>query len=314
MARESKVLVTEDGTFDLTAYRWDDQLFSDLLTRENPINTDQAMDISRSLKEEILKMEVQTISVPFLEKIVEKKLLEYGLTKPSPVKLGKFIFVKQEQLRLSDNAVTVLKRRYLEKDEEGRIQETPEGMFRRVARHIAKAEQAYGADEKAVAEMEERFYSTDDRIPVPAQLPHPHECGPTASASWRPVLCSPWKTAWRASLTPSRTRRSSTSPAAVPGFSFSRLRPKNSKVGTTGGVASGPVSFMKIFNTATEQVKQGGTRRGANMAILRVDHPDILEFITCKKNNKELNNFNISVGVTDAFHGGGQGRGELRPD
>ena len=112
MAQHGKILVTKDGTFDLSAYRWDDNLFSDLLVRENPINSDQAMDISRSLREEILKMELRTITIPLLEEIIEAKLMEYGLTKTTPIKLDSSLFLKEEPV-LSDNALRVLKKRYL---------------------------------------------------------------------------------------------------------------------------------------------------------------------------------------------------------
>lgn len=298
MGEKGKILLTEDGSFDLGSYQWDDHRFSDLLVRENPINTDQAMDISRFLREEITKLKLQTITIPMIENMIEAKLLEYGLTKTAPVRLDKSIFVKNG-LAVSENAKRVLERRYLKKDDKGQVIETPEEMFTRVARHIAAAEAKYGGEDR-VEEMAEKFYAmmTDFRfLPnSPTLMNAGRSLGQLAACFVLPVQDS-MEGIFEALKNAALIHKS----GGGTGFAFSRLRPTKSRVGTTGGVASGPVSFMKIFNTATEQVKQGGTRRGANMSILRVDHPDIMEFILCKKNNRELNNFNISVAVTDEF-------------
>ena len=299
MGEKGKFLVTKEGRFDLGTHIWDDQMFSDILVRDNPIDTDQAMGISRSLREEITRMEFQTITMSFIEKMIESKLLEYGLKKPSPIRLDQAIFMKN-RLVLSDNARRVLRRRYLKKDSRGKVTETPDRMFQRVARHIAKAEKKFGGDEKRMKEVQELFYviMTDFKfLPnSPTLMNAGRRLGQLAACFVLPVEDS-MEGIFGALRNAALIHKS----GGGTGFGFSRLRPKNSTVGTTGGVASGPVSFMKIFNTATEQVKQGGTRRGANMAILKVDHPDIKEFIYSKRENRELNNFNISVGVTDEF-------------
>ncbi len=298
MEQKRKILVTEEGQFDLTRYEWDDQLFSDILAKDNSIATDQAMDISRFLRKEIANMDKNTITMPVVDEIVRTRFLKYGLTKASPIHLDKAIFVKNE-LSLSENAKNVLERRYLKKGSKGKIIETPEMMFKRVARHIAKAEKKYSKNNRD-KKMENIFYNMMTELKFlpnsPTLMNAGRRLGQLAACFVLPIEDS-MEGIFESLKNAAIIHKS----GGGTGFSFSNLRPKDSRVGTTGGIASGPVSFMKIFNTATEQVKQGGTRRGANMAILRVDHPDIMDFIYCKKNNNEFNNFNISVGISDAF-------------
>ncbi|MCU0556391.1 MAG: vitamin B12-dependent ribonucleotide reductase [Desulfobacterales bacterium] len=298
MDQKGKFLVMADGQLDLTQYVWDDHRFADILMREKVLDTDQAMAISRFLRQEIEKLELNTITVPFIEQLIEAKFLEYGLVKPNSLLFDKSIFV-HNGLNLSENARKVLERRYLKKDADGRLLETPQQMFRRVACHVASAEKNYGAETR-VREVADVFYQLMAEAKFlpnsPTLMNAGRRLGQLAACFVLPVEDS-MEGIFGALMNAAMIHKS----GGGTGFSFSRLRAKDSNVGSTGGVASGPVSFMKIFNTATEQVKQGGTRRGANMAILRVDHPDVLEFINCKQENQALNNFNISVGVTDAF-------------
>lgn len=200
-------------------------------------------------------------------------------------------------MKLTENALTVLKTRYLLRNEQGELIETPEEMFRRVARSIASSEQLYGGN---VEEVEEQFYDAMSSLlflpNTPTLINAGKERGQLAACFVLPVedsMTSIFDSLKNAALI--------LQSGGGTGFSFSHLRPRSDIVRSTGGIASGPVSFMRIYNTATEVIKQGGARRGANMGILRIDHPDIMEFVKIKRQEEELLNFNISIAVTDAF-------------
>jgi ribonucleoside-diphosphate reductase alpha chain len=207
------------------------------------------------------------------------------------------------QARLTEQALTVLRERYLAKDPEtGQIIETPDDLIRRVARCIAESERLYGGTEATVEEIAGRFARL-----MAENCFWPNT--PTLTNAGRPGAMKQYSACFVIPVPDSMEGIGNAITAALlihksgggTGFSFSSLRPKGDRVRSSGGVASGPVSFMKIIDTATEQVRQGGTRRGANMGILSCDHPDIFTFIACKAKDGEIRNFNISVAVTDAF-------------
>ncbi|NYZ77802.1 adenosylcobalamin-dependent ribonucleoside-diphosphate reductase [Candidatus Micrarchaeota archaeon] len=252
-------------------------------------------------------------SVEDVQDLVEQVLVENKLAaaakayilyrgKHAELREAKAVFGVSDELKLGLNAVAVLQKRYLQRDETGKVVETPSQLFARVARAVAAADARYGATPVEVGESEKRFFelmANRDFLPNSPTLMNADTPLGQLSACFVYPIGDSLKEIFDAAKWMALTQQS----GGGVGFNFSRLRPKGDVVRSTMGVASGPVSFMRVFDVVTDVIKQGGKRRGANMGVLRFDHPDVVEFINAKSTSASnaFSNFNLSVGVSDEF-------------
>jgi len=273
---------------------------------------DMATRISKEVVEKIHSVysEKNIPTVEDIQDIVEKTLIKHNLpdvaksyilyrNKQSEKREIKEIFGVNDDLKLKLNSIKVLRERYLAKNEEGEIIETPSELFLRVAKKVAKTDTKY--EDINVDELEKIFFKTMVNLDFLPNSPTLMNAGLDVPQQLSACFVLPLNDSLESIFNSIKNMALIHKSGGGTGFSFSHIRPKGDIVKTTKGIASGPLSFMKVFDVTTDVVKQGGRRRGANMGVLRFDHPDVIEFITAKDADDTFENFNLSVGVTDEF-------------